>query len=153
MTSASNTALEPVLYDLAFTRLKIPRLIKQELLEAVKGVTFTPEQFYKYQEINIDNPSNHLYAMTDTAMKIHGFLWAEQNALDCSLFINTFSVSKQYWGKGKAIEKVIPFLDELRIKTKAPRVFWCTTNKRFFLKHGFKESKICLMEYLSPEAA
>lgn len=132
---------------LEFVKLKIPRIIPIELIEAVKGRTFTPEQFYLYQEQQVGNPYNFLYALTDTRKKIKGYLWAEQNILDKSLFINTFSVGKEFWGKGRAIPKVIEFLKELKNKVDATKVFWITTNERFFRKHNFKASKNIIMEY------
>ena len=137
------------LKDLEFVRLKLPRLIPTELIEAVKGRTFSPEQFLTYQEQQIDNPGNFLYALIDAAKKIQGYLWAELNILDGSLFVNTFSISKDHWGKGAGISKAIEFVASLKEKVKAPRVFWVTTNERFFAKHGFKRSKNCLMEYNS----
>lgn len=137
------------LEQLEFVRLKIPKLIPLPLIEAVKGRTFTPEQFYTYQEQQIDNPCNFLFALIDGDKKIQGFLWAETNALDGSLFVNTFSINKKYWGNGLAIPKVVEFLADLKKKSKAQRVFWITTNEKFFLKHGFKRSKNCLMEYNS----
>jgi len=140
---------QPKIDTLNFVKLKIPRLIPKELIENVKGRTFTPEQFYKYQETQLDNPFNHLYVLVDSDKKIHGYLWAEVNILDDSLFVNTFSITKDFWGKGDAIPKVIEFLAHLKEKTKAPRVFWITTNEKFFLKHGFKRSKNVLMEYNS----
>lgn len=133
--------------ELNFVRLKIPKLVPRELIENVKGRTFTPEQFYKYQENNVENPYNHLYVLVDDQKKIHGYLWAEVTVLDDSLFVNTFSIDKNYWGKGEAIPKVVEFLHELKKKTKAQRCFWVTTNEKFFLKHGFKRSKNVLMEY------
>lgn len=132
-----------------FVKLKIPRLIPVELIEGVKGRTFTAHQFIEYQEKQIDNPGNFLYALIDDEKKIKGYLWAELNALDGTLFVNTFSVSKEFWGKGSGIKKAIDFLETLKNKTKAPRVFWLTTNEKFFAKHGFKRSKNCLMEYNS----
>jgi N-acetylglutamate synthase-like GNAT family acetyltransferase len=132
--------------NLSFVRLKIPRLIPIELIENVKGRTFTPEQFYQYQESQIDNPLNFLYVLIDQSNKIHGYLWAEINFLDRSLFINTFSISKEYWGRGEGITKAIHFIRDLNKKIKSPRVFWITTNERFFLKKGFKRSKNILME-------
>lgn len=139
--------LPPVFDHLNFVRLKIPRLIPLSLVENVKGRTFTPEQFFVYQEKSMDNPFNHLFVLIDEAKKIHGYLWVEQNCLDNSLFLNTFSISKQYWGKGEAIGPVIEFMKTMKDALKAPRIFWCTTNKKFFQKHGFRESKITLMEY------
>jgi N-acetylglutamate synthase-like GNAT family acetyltransferase len=133
--------------NLTFVRLRLPKLIPKELIEEVKGRTFTPEQFYIYQDQQIDNPYNFLFALIDEDKKIQGYLWAEINILDGSLFVNTFSIRKKFWGKGKAIPMVIKFLEELKQKTKAPRVFWITTNEKFFVKHGFKRSKNVLMEY------
>lgn len=133
--------------ELMFVKLKIPRLIPKQLIEEVKGKTFTPEQFFNYQERQIDNPYNYLYALIDANKKIHGFLWAEVNSLDGTLFINTFSISKDYWGKGEAIQKAVQFLVELKKKIGAPKVFWVTTNEKFFKKHGFKVSKQVLMEF------
>jgi len=134
---------------LSFVKLKIPKLIPSELVESVKGRTFTVDQFYEYQEQQVDNPFNYLYALVDERKKIHGFLWAESNIMDKSLFVNTFSISKEYWGKGAAIPVAIKFLEELKVKIKAPRCFWITTNEKFFKKQGFKTSKNVLMEYIS----
>lgn len=147
MTTETN--IEERINCLEFVRLKIPRLIPISLIENVKGRTFSPEQFYKYQEMQIDNPFNHLYVLVDDDKKIHGYLWAEVNVLDDSLFVNTFSITKEYWGKGTAVPKVIKFLARIKEKTKAPRVFWVTTNEKFFIKHGFKRSRNVLMEYHS----
>lgn len=138
--------------SLEFVRLKIPRLIPRELIDAVKGRTFTPEQFYDYQEAQVSNPANFLYAVVDAERKIHGYLWAETNLLDLSLFVNTFSIAKQFWGKGKGIDLAISLVRKIKEKIKAPRVYWCSTNEKFFLKHGFKRSKICLLEYNEDEA-
>lgn len=133
--------------NLEFTRLKVPRLIPENLIESVKGRTFSTEQFYLYQEGQKNNPYNFLFALIDDQKKIYGYIWAEQNLLDGSLFINTFSIHKTYWHKGKAIDKAIEFIHKLRDKTQADKVFWITTNKKFFEKHGFKESKNHLMEF------
>lgn len=133
--------------SLQFVRLRIPSLIPIELIEMVKGRTFTPEQFYNFQESQVDNPDNYLFALVDEDKKIRGYLYAFKEALDGSLFINTFSIEKKYWGKGKAIDKVTEFLRHLVVKLKCPNVFWCTTNEKFFMKKGFKRSKVSLMQY------
>lgn len=146
-TATTEKKEEATVSKLEFVRLKIPRLIPIQLIEAVKGRTFTSEQFLIYQEKQVDNPGNFLFALIDSEKKIHGYLWAEQNNLDQTLFVNTFSISKDYWGKGIGIKKAIQFLEGLKNKTRAPRVFWVTTNEKFFVKHGFKRSKNCLMEY------
>jgi len=139
--------IEKKLEALSAVRLKIPRIIPQELIESVKGRTFTSDQFYQYQEAQLKNPFNHLYVFIDEVRKIHGYLWAEVNSLDNTLFINTFSISKEYWDKGQAINMAKKLIEEIVDQTKSPRVFWVTTNEKFFLKHNFKRSKNVLMEY------
>jgi N-acetylglutamate synthase-like GNAT family acetyltransferase len=135
--------------SLKFVKLKMPRLIPLELIESVKGRTFSSEQFYKYQEdqIKYENPGNLLYALIDDAKKIQGYLWAEISQLDGSMFVNTFSIKKEFWGKGEAIPKVCEFLKSLKAEFGAERVFWITTNEKFFAKQGFKRSKNVLMEF------
>src|SRR5260221_9595622 len=118
--------------DLKFIRLKASKLIRLipiELIEAVKGLTPIPERFYEFQEANIGNPNNFLYVLIDKENKIKGYLWAQKNDFDSSLFVTAFSVAKTYWGKGEAIEKAVNFLRELKSETKVERVFWITTNE------------------------
>jgi hypothetical protein len=141
------TEQKPPLPDFSFVRLRISRCIPRALVESVKGRTFTPEEFFAYQDKNYNNPNNYLFALIDENRRIHGYLWAERNSLDGSLFVNTYSVDKEYWGKGEAIPKAIQFLATLKESTAAPRVFWITTNKKFFERHGFTPSKNVLMEY------
>jgi hypothetical protein len=155
MTVECKTVLQPI-EKLQFVKLKFARCIPIELINNVRGKTFTPEQFYKYQEDQRDNPNNFLYGLIDDQSKIHGYLWAEKNFLDNSLFVNTFSICDYYWAKGKknwskgkAIPKVCEFLDDLRKKISATRVFWITTHEKLFLANGFKKSKNVLMEYNS----
>jgi hypothetical protein len=139
------------LSDLEFVRCKVPQCIPRELVEAVKGKSFTPEQFYHYQAVNVDNPGNFLFALIDESKRIHGYLWAEKNSLDGSLFVNTFSVGKEHWGRGGSAikDKLLGFLDEFSQKVHAKRTYWITTNSKFFEKLGFKRSKNVLMEYNS----
>lgn len=132
---------------LAFIRLKVPRLIPQELIENVKGKTFTAEQFYRYQEEVRDCEGSFLFVMVDEKKKIKGFIWAELNRMDGSLFVNTLSVTKEFWHKGKMMEIVEEFLRDLQKKYKCPKVFWLTQNPKFFEKHNWKRSKNVLMEY------
>lgn len=133
------------LEDLEFVILKIPRCIPVELINSVKGRTFTPEQFYAYQEANVKNPNNYLYVLVDSGKKIHGYLWFEQNSLDKSIFINTFSIDKAFWGKGAAIHFVVDFMKGLKKRLSAHQVIWCTTNPNYFKFIGFKASKQVLM--------
>lgn len=138
--------------NLEFVRIKIEenvRIIPKELIEAVKGRLFTPEQFYDYQEkqIKFQNPYNLLYALVGDDKKVEGYLWAEISQIDGSMFVNTFSIAKGHWHRGKAMPMLISFLDKVKMKHNCPRVFWITTNAKFFEKHNFVRSKNVLMEY------
>lgn len=137
-----------VLEKLQFVKLKFPRLIAEELIDSVKGRTYSLEQFYKYQEeqVKYKNPGNLLYALIDEEKKIQGYFWAEISQLDGSMFINTFSIRKEYWFKGEAMPKVHEFIGQLKERHGCQRVFWITTNEKFFLKHGLRRSKNVLME-------
>jgi|ERR1700678_186277 len=133
--------------SLEYGPLRIPRLIPKELIEAVKFRGFDSERFYAYQEAHLGDLSNFLIALYDKTKKIKGYLWAAIDESDGALFVNTFSVCKEYWGKGKAVEKAIEILKGLCEKLDPPSVRWITTNDRFFAKHGFKRSKEVIMEY------
>ena len=133
--------------EFIFIRLKHPRLIPRDLIESIKGRTFTPEAFYEYQEDALEWPGNFLYVIADKERKIQGFFWAEINNLDGSLFINSLSVKKEYWHRGKIVPRVVEFLREVTATYKCPRVYWITQNSKFFEKHGWKRSKNVLMEY------
>lgn len=147
----STATIEKSIDQLIFVKLRIPHLIPVELIENVKGRTFTPDQFYRYQEqqVKFENPGNLLYALVDENKKIQGYLWAEISHLDNSMFVNTFSIHKDYWHKGEVLPKVTQVLDALKKKYNCPRIFWITTNEKFYMKHGFKRSKNSLMEYNS----
>lgn len=152
MTVECKTVLQPELSELTFVKVKIPRCIPKQLIENVKGRTFTPEQFYRFQEGQSHNPNNYLFGLIDENKVIHGYLWAEKNFLDDSLFVNTFSITKDYWRKGEAIDIAIAFLRDLKVKSGAARVFWITTNDKFFAKKGFKKSRQVLMEFQDAES-
>lgn len=135
------------LSELQFVKLKFPRLIPENLIELAKGRTFTAEQFYAYQEENKENPSNFLFAVVDKDKKIHGYLWAQINRLDGSLFINTFSISKEYWGKGEALKMALSHIKALNEVYHFTKIYWGTKNNKFFLKHGFTQCNFFWMEY------
>lgn len=148
MTTLAET--KTPLENLRFVRIKHPdviRSIPEALIESVKGRTFSVEQFYTFQEMQAHSPYNFLYAIVDYSNKIHGYLWVERSMLDGTLFVNTFSISRDYWGKGKAVQLAIDYVNSMREVLEAKRVFWISTNDKFYIKKGFKRSKNVLMEY------
>jgi hypothetical protein len=139
---------EEAITSLKYARLKIPRLIPAHLIDAVKFKGFDSEKFYAYQEDRVGDPDNLIFALFDNDKKIKGYLWAVVDESDGALFINTFSVDKEHWGKGKAMDKAIEIIEEIVDELKPPSVKWITTNDRFFVKRGFKRSREVIMEYV-----
>jgi hypothetical protein len=138
------------LTELRYVRLLVPTLIPSYLIDHVKGRAFTPEEFYKFQEdrSNPDEHCNLLYGIYDPEKSIVGFIWAEINELDKSLFVNTFSMDKAYWKNGEAMNIALDILQKLIERYRCPRTFWMTTNPKYYQKHGFKLSKNVAMEYV-----
>lgn len=99
------------------------------------------------EAVVFDSETNLLYILVDDSNAVHGYLWAEVLDLGNSLFVNTFSIDKSYWGKGESVEKVIDFLSPLAKYLKVDTVNWITTNPKFFEKKGFKRSKSVVLEF------
>lgn len=126
------------------------------LVEQVRDRNYTVEDFYKYQELNcmIDgengkmlNPFNHLYVIADSKNIVKGFLWFIIEPLTKVVVINTFSMDKDYWYKGKAVKVAAKHVKELLKKLKLKKSYWLTRYPKHSERHGYKRSKSVLMEY------
>lgn len=143
--------------SLRFQRLFFPREIPEYLILQVKGRKYTPKQFYEHiekintyeycEEIILTHPSNFLYSILDLDNAIVGYLWMYRDEFENTLFVNTLSIDKKYWGKGEMIFKTIEFLKELVKKYEIEQTLWMTTNAKFYEKFGFKRSKNVTMEH------
>lgn len=140
------------LAELRWVRAFSPDLIPTYLVEQIKHRDFSIEEFYQYQSLNCLNgrtlnPFNHLYVLADKNNIVKGFLWFIIDALSKDIIINTFSIDKEYWGKGLAVKKLEEHVKELREKLKLDKVFWLTRYPKHSERYGFKHSKNVLMEY------
>lgn len=135
-----------------FTPLHIPKY----LVEQVRDRDFSVQEFFDYQEINCItetsegptlNPFSHLYVLADTENLIKGFLWFTIDPLSKDIVIQTYSVDKQYWGKGKAVEKLATLIKEVRHKAKLKKIYWITNYPKHSERYGFKRSRSILMEH------
>lgn len=142
--------------ELRWVRLYSAIHIPVYLVEQVRDRDYTVEDFFKYQEINctVDgksgpmlNPLNHLYALVDKNNLVKGFLWFVVDCLSKDLCINTYSVDKEYWCKGRAVSKLEELVKEVMDKQKVKKVFWVTNYPKHSERHGFKRSKSVLMEF------
>jgi N-acetylglutamate synthase-like GNAT family acetyltransferase len=142
--------------ELAWVRIFDPIHIPLEYVEQIKDRLFTVEKFYQYQRevciIQKDghivlNPTNLLFVLTDKTNRVKGFCWMLVDPLSDALIINTFSMDKEYWGNGKAVQLLEEKAKEIQEKASLKRVFWITRCPKHSEKYGFKRSKHVLMEY------
>lgn len=142
--------------SLKWVRIFTPAHIPKYLVEQVRDRDFSVEDFYKYQETasiikNKEgfslNPLNHLYVLVNDENIVKGFLWFTINPLSKDIHLNTFSIDKEYWYKGKAVEKVADFIKDIKNKANLNKIFWITNYEKHSRRHGFKRSRSILMEY------
>lgn len=141
---------------LQFIRIFDPVHIPRELIDQVRDKKFSTDIFYKYQSIvcisettqgKVINPLNLLFVIVNEAKKVIGFLWALVTPLTSELVINTFSMNKEYWGNGKAVELLVNKCKEIMTEANLQTVYWITNYPKHSERHGFKRSKGVLMEY------
>tara|TARA_R110002126_G_scaffold77229_5_gene192676 strand:- start:2954 stop:3499 length:546 start_codon:yes stop_codon:yes gene_type:complete len=146
--------------ELRWVRAFSPIYIPKYLVEQIRDRQYSVDDFYKYQEINclVDsvkgptlNPFHHLYVLVDEENVVKGFLWFVIDALSKNVIINTFSMDKQYWGKGLAVKRLSDHVKEIINKLKLKKVYWLTNYPKHSERHGFKRSKSVLMEYKEEE--
>jgi N-acetylglutamate synthase-like GNAT family acetyltransferase len=141
---------------LQFIRIFDPVHIPVELVEQVRDRKFSVEKFYEYQSIvcvsktehgMVLNPLNLLFVIVNEKKKVIGFLWAVVAPLSQDLVINTFSMHKDYWGKGEAVDLATKKCKEILKESGLNRVYWITNYPKHSERYGFKRAKGVLMEY------
>jgi len=142
--------------ELRWVRVFTPDHIPKYLVEQVRDRDFSVENFYKYQEFNCVhqskdgpklNPFSHLYVLVDPSNFVKGFLWFTVDPLAQDIFIQTFSVDKDYWYRGKAVSKLSDHIKDIREKACLNKIYWVTNYPKHSERYGFKRSKGVLMEF------
>lgn len=142
--------------DLRWVRIFTPDHIPRYLVEQVRDRDYTVEDFYKYQELNCTrndedgmklNPFSHLYVLVNNENIVKGFLWFVVDPLTKDLVIQTYSVDKEYWLKGKAVSKLAKHIKDIRKKGNLNKIYWVTNYPGHAQRNGFKRSKSILFEY------
>jgi len=146
--------------NLRWVRVFTPVHIPNYLVEQVRDRDYTVKDFYAYQEQSCLrmtkegpslNPLNHLYVLANDENITKGFVWFTIDSLSKDICIHTFSMDKDYWIKGKAVEKLSNFIKEIRRKAKLNKVYWVTNYPKHSERHGFRRSKSVLMEFTEEE--
>lgn len=145
------------LNDLVFIRVFDPIHIPSYLVEQVKHRLYEVDKFYDYQRIACTfhtpqgmklNPTNLLYTLVNEKLKqVKGFLWMVVDVLSESLVIQNFSVDREYWNKGEAIDLLEHKAKKVRQDLSLKRVVWVTRNPKFCEAKGFKKSRDTVMIY------
>lgn len=143
--------------ELRWVRIMTPLHIPKYLVEQVRDRDYTVEDFYKYHEVNCliedengdkkINPLWHLHILINDKYEVKGFVWCIVDALAKDIVIQTFSVDKEYWYKGKAVSKLSDYIKDIRRKACLNKIYWVTNYPKHSERHGFKRSKGVLMEY------
>src|SRR4051812_17005483 len=101
--------------ELRWVRIFTPIHIPKYLIEQIKDRDWSVEDYVKYHEINCLNegpsgqalnPFHHLYVLVNEDNITKGFLWFTVEPLSKAIHIQNYSIDKEYWGKGKAVEKL-----------------------------------------------
>jgi N-acetylglutamate synthase-like GNAT family acetyltransferase len=142
--------------ELRWLRIFTPNHIPRKYVEQLKGVNFSVDQFYEYQEkvcvvptskeLQL-NPLNHLYVLTNKENEVKGFLWFVIDSLSSDIVIQNLSVDQLYWGGGKIIETVTALIQTIREKANLKDIYFITRCPRHASKMGFKPAKDVLMIY------
>jgi len=151
---------EEVDFDsLRFIRVFTPMHVPKELIEQVRDRTYEVDDWYSYQETICThptesgprlNPFSLLYVIADEGNKVVGMLWCEISTLEKVLAIQTFSMDKKYWLKGKAVSLVSKKAKEILKECNLKKIMWCTAYPRHSQRYNFKRSRQVLMEW-NPE--
>ena len=148
--------------SLRFIRVFTPMHIPKYLIEQVKDRTYDVEDWYKYQEMiclhQTDegpklNPLSLLYVIADEDNQVVGMLWCEIEAMSKVLILQTFSMDKKYWMKGKAVEVLADKVKEIVRECKLKKVYWNNAYPKHAERYGFKRSRTVLMEWNAEEEA
>ncbi len=141
---------------LQFMRIFDPRHIPKYLVEQIKNRPWDVDDWYKMQKAACVvegkegpalNPLNLLYAISDDAYHVVGFLWAVVSPLEKALVIQNYSMDKDYWVKGGAVDFLAKYAKEIVKGCSLRTIFWMTNYPRHGEKHGFKRSKTVIMEW------
>ena len=142
--------------ELRWVRVFTPTHIPKYLVEQIKKRDYSVEDFFKYhdsiclrqgKEGPTLNPYSHLYVMANPENLTKGFLWLAIDPLSKDIVIQTYSVDKDYWKEGGAVDKLATFVKEFRSNGDLNKIYWITNYPGHSMRHGFKRSKSVLMEY------
>ena len=154
--TSDNTSKNPNFEGLKFIRVFTPVHVPKELIEQIREKEYTVDDWYKHQEeictiVTKDgprlNPLSMLYVVADEGNKVVGTLWTELNTLENALIIQTFSMDREYWHRGKAVQLLADKAKEIAKSVNVKKIYYITNYPKHSEWYGYKRSKGVLMEY------
>lgn len=145
--------------ELRWIRVFTPIHIPKKYVENISHRRYSVDDFFTYQEMiclrqtsegPTLNPFSHLYVLANKENETKGFLWFVVDPLTKDIVIQSYSVDREYWGKG-AVEKLANHIKEIRKKANLNKIYWITDFPNHSKKYGFKPSSSILMEYSEEE--
>lgn len=135
--------------DLEFVRVVQPDIIKgipRYLFEQVEGTDpDIIDRIYKYGSVSIASPTSMIYVLINDQNMIKGILWASVNLIEAVLWINIFSVDKEY--QGGSLEEGMEFVLGKIKGTKIKRIECQAIQPKAYEKAGWKRSKQIHLEF------
>ncbi len=142
--------------ELKWVRIFDPIHIPKEYIDQIKHKEYTTERFYQFMDsvclienekgLNL-NPYNLLFVLVDDNNRTKGAAWMVIDNLANVLVINTFTVDKEYWGNGAAVNFLKEKALEIKENENLDKIYWITRSPKHSEKFGFKRSRNTLMEY------
>lgn len=154
--SEKDESAEKKIENLRWVRVFTPTHIPKYLVEQLKDREYPVNDFYSYQEgiclIKSEdgmklNPMSHLYVLADQDNLVKGFVWFTIDELNKDIVIQNYSMDKEYWGGGRAVNKLANFIKDIRIKAGLNKIYWVCRYPKHSERYGFKRSKHVIMEY------
>jgi len=150
--------------ELTFQRVITPRVIPRYLFEQFDGMDAQKiDMIYGYAEdiitiptvnnsgqiVKVLNPLIWFVVLQDISHIIKGFVWFEIDPIERYIYIQAFSVDKEYQSNnGSVNKKLIDYLFSLPIPDDLKQKIVMATNRpNVCQKQGWERSKKVLMEY------
>jgi len=121
-------------------------LIPRYLIEQVEPLEFEVDRLYAMSREITANPMNILGAFANENHEVKGFLWANVNPLNNTIYVHILSVDKEYQGRGiigEATNILRKLIAQHGLKEK---IVFRTVKPEAFKRWGYKESEIIIME-------
>jgi len=120
------------------------KLIPKYLVEQIKDRPYSVEMFYSREE---HDPTQQLWVLLSPGNVIKGFVWLTIVLMTQGIFVNSYSVDKEYCGDGGPVSYCKELLLDIYKKLNlAGGIKFSTTAPEHYEEYGIKRAKYIIME-------